>query len=159
METLQIALHRFEMAQFIGAITRFFASQGIPPAMIAPFAGYDEPLEFGPAEERDLAAELLEEGRSLYFPFSDTNTGEAVPCADGQRYRFPVVETDETELNFCAAELESIGFLVAVARDELRIEQAVMSGGALSPAEPADWSGLALDEAMERFIRKFIGEE
>lgn len=157
MRTWQIALSSFQLAKFIRAMNAFFAANQIPPAAVALFQDDDEPLSLGAADGRDLAAELMD-GRKLYFPFSDTNTGEAVSCADGRRYRLPVAETDETELSFCAAEWESVGFLVAVSQGEVRLEKVALAGGELLPADDPEWLATDLAESMTRFIQTFIAE-
>lgn len=104
-------------------------------------------------DERDYLAELKEEGKMLYFTFSNTNVGDPINCADGKEY-----EIDE-DSDFCLGEADTVGYLIRYDNGDLIINSAVNASGAcVAPPPSIDLEADCdvFDEPMAKFIRKFI---
>jgi hypothetical protein len=160
MKELKMRVTDFDLAGFIDELVGFLEMNGLSKTAIAWLSDYEDIPEAGPDwPDRNYRKELQREGRILYFPFSDINTGEPVCCADGHEYLLPVLEPSESELAFCAGEIESVGLLVRIIGDEIEIVPALLQSGRIwmaSAAEGLEESRLAgaITEFVESFIKK-----
>jgi hypothetical protein len=64
-------------------------------------------------------SELINENKLLFFPFSGTNVGEPIPCADGNEYEISDGDDnedgeEESEAGFTFGELDCVGYLARV---------------------------------------------
>lgn len=98
---------------------------------------------------------VLSDGQRLYFPFSFTNIGEPIECADGN-----VVELDDkgnSEIGL--GDSDTVGFLLKLEEDSFMIETAAHSGGCCAPPH-GDYVEAGncgeFDKPMEGFIGAFI---
>jgi hypothetical protein len=147
----------FEKFNFNGFVKEMlvFASEIMNPAYSVAwvyesgdFPEYDEDKE-----DRDYITELKEEGKCLYFTFSNVNIGDPINCADGNEY-----EIDE-DSDFCIGDVDTVGYLLQYKDGDLIINSAINAGGACTAPPPSVDIVLDCDvfnEPMERFIRKFI---
>ena len=104
-------------------------------------------------EKRYYIFELKEEGKMLYFTFSNTNIGEPINCADGQEY-----EIDE-ESDFYIGEGDTVGYLMYYKNGDLIINSAVDAAGACTAPPPSldiELNCDVFDKPMEKFIQGFI---
>ncbi|MGV8984380.1 hypothetical protein [Clostridium sp.] len=104
-------------------------------------------------EERDYISELKDEGKLLYFTFSNTNIGEPINCADGEEY-----EIDE-DSNFCLGDADTVGYLLQYKNGDLIINSAVNAAGACTATPPSldiELNCDVVDKPMEEFIQGFI---
>ncbi len=160
MDELRMRAVEFDLAGFIDELVGFLEMNGLSKTAIAWLSDYEDIPEAGPDwPDRNYWKELEREGRILYFPFSDINIGEPVCCADGHEYLLPVLEPSESELAFCAGEIESVGLLVRIAGDEIEIVPALLQSGRVimaAAAEELAESRLArgITEFIESFIKK-----
>jgi hypothetical protein len=99
MDQRRVALTRFDFDAFTAAILAFLRTQGFeevdPSYAIVTVAHPGDVPEYGPPEGRDTFAEELAAGRWLFYPFSTSNIGAGVACADGRQRLLP---DDEEEV-------------------------------------------------------------
>lgn len=145
MKEFKISLNQYDLTRFIGEIYEFMDRNDISPSMVACFSEEDEPAEVGKID-RDSVGELLLQGKIIFLPFSDINTGEPIPCADGKQYSIALPNDLDEEVAISADPVESVGFLVQVESGEVIICGAVFSGGEYYPIEGAE-----MDEDLKEF--------
>lgn len=159
MEEIRIPLIKFDLSRFIDGIFNFMSRNEISPSTIACFS------QEGAAEEvrvdeinQDSVREWLFQGRVLFLPFSDINTGDPIPCADGMRYALSVPGDLDEEVAVSIEIIETVGFLVRVEQDEVIICGAVFSGGEYYPIEGAamDEDLKEFSEPMDNFVKRFM---
>ncbi len=158
MIKLTFDTYRFQLELFLQHLADFYELQQLSEAAVVRFFGYDEPSEWISEITPQECAEKLRNGEMLYFPFSDFNIGVPVACADGGAYDLPVVEEDESEMAFCATELESLGYIIQMNAEQVTVHAAVLVGGELSLIEDTPvFDANPLAEPMEQYIRQFVG--
>lgn len=147
MEEIRIPLNKFNLARFIGEIFDFMCRNEIFPSAIVCLSdeGTAEEVKVGKTDQ-DSVREWLFLGRVLFLPFSDINTGDPIPCADGMRYSLSIPGELDEEVAISVEIIETVGFLVRVEQDEVTICGAVFSGGEYYPIE-----GAAMDEDLKEF--------
>ncbi|HEY8889651.1 MAG TPA: hypothetical protein VIM70_05315 [Clostridium sp.] len=112
------------------------------------FPGYDVDKK-----ERDYQMELKEEGKMLYFYFSDVDSGDPINCANGKKY------TLDKYSNFSLSVSTTIGYLLKYKDGEIIINSAMNSGEpSLGPLPSIDLYDDCdvFDEPMGKYIKKFI---
>ena len=148
--------NRFQLELFLQSMADFYDLQQLTEAAIVQFFGYDEPSEWISSITPQECAEKLRNGEMLYFPFSDINIGAPVACADGRSYDLPIIEEDETEMAFCASEIESIGYIIQMGADHVMVHAAALISGELLLIEDTPIiEDNPLAEPMEHYIRQF----
>jgi hypothetical protein len=108
--------------------------------------------EWGPEKGRMTFLDDLQHGKLLFFPFTDTNVGDPIPCADGKKRSI-----DEGS-DFAMGDVDCVGFLVGLSKSNYTIDAAIHAGGACpGPAPSVDVRNCGVfDEPMDAFIRRFI---
>jgi hypothetical protein len=122
-------LNTFDLTGFIGRTVNFVRELGTGnPAPITAIPVVEgnglTPNLYENATDRTLHDELVKENKAIYFPFSSSNTGHPVLCADGRKYSVPKPE-DKEKLESGALTMdstESVGFIVKVSDKELSIQ-------------------------------------
>lgn len=103
--------------------------------------------------DRSSLLEALNQGKALFFMFTNTNTGDSINCVDGEGY-----EIDE-ESDFCLGDADCVGYLLQIKNGVLTINSAVNSGGACTfppPSLDIEINCDVFDKPMEKFIKRFI---
>jgi hypothetical protein len=102
-------------------------------------------------ERRNLEAELIENGRLVFFPFHEPITGDEVKCLDGSVY---VEDEDDRQLDI--VESDAYGYLVEVREGQITIRGALYDGSSGPvPTVVQDECGV-FDERMEAYVQRFI---
>ena len=156
MKQRKIAISDFDFEVFTKAMLNFLkkeVSQDVHPSYA--IVKIDAPggmPEFGPEDGRSNFLEELEVGHLLFFPFSSSNVGEPVQCADDQSR-----EIDD-DSDFIIGEVDCVGFLIQLKDNVLYIDSAIHAGGACpGPSPSVDIENCDVFEAgMETFIDRFI---
>jgi len=157
MKELLLSTNQFQFEQFASDILKFLARRGYedidPSSAIARTKSLDDIPEFGSESGRDNFLEELNQGYYLFFPFSDSDVGEPIRCADGEEY-----EIDE-ESDFSLGEVACVGFLLKIEGDRIRINSAVHDcGGCPLPPSVEIRHCDVFDSPMNDFIHRYIGE-
>lgn len=159
MEEIRIPLNKFDLPRFIGEIFNFMSRNEISPSTIACFSdeGAAEEVKEGEIDQ-DSVREWLLLGKVLFLPFSDINTGDPIPCADGMRHSLSVPGDLDEEVAISVEIIETVGFLVRVEQEEVIICGAVFSGGEYYPIEGAamDKDLKEFGEPMDNFVKGFM---
>jgi hypothetical protein len=154
MNEIRLSFEKFRFNEFVEKMLEF-AGEVMDPAYAVPWVhGVGDIPEYDEdKEERDFLTELKEEGKHLYFNFSNSNIGEPINCADGKEY-----EIDE-DSNFCLGEADSVGYLLQYQEGEIIINSALNAAGACVAPPPSidlEKDCDVFDKPMEKFIKKFI---
>ena len=143
-----IFLEEFDSAGFVKSTIAFLqklVAEGTDPLSGIPIMEEDGTVP-GWAEHipgRDILRELTHEGKTLFFPFSDSYVGEPILCADGKYYKFTEADEseeasetstgedmDDDEFEFCMGETDSVGFVLHVDEErKLHIRKGILFGG------------------------------
>lgn len=159
MREIRSILSEFDLSDFIGEIFNFLSRKEMPFTLVACFSesGVVEELDAGTITA-DSVKELLFRGKILFLPFSDINTGDPVPCADGNHYLLSTPNDLDEEVAISAEPVELIGFLLKIEQEKVIIEAATFSGGEYYPVEGVemeeDWKELS--EPMSLFVERFM---
>lgn len=154
MKEIRLSFEKFMFNEFVEKMFEFAceimeSSYAVPWVYkVGDIPEYDEEKD-----ERDYVTELKEEGKQLYFAFSNINIGDPINCADGKEY-----EIDE-ESRFCLGDTDTVGYLLKYHDGELIINSAVNAGGACVAPPPSidlEKDCDVFDKPMEKFIKKFI---
>jgi hypothetical protein len=159
MEEKSITIDNFKLPQFIGSILEFLKTQVSkdfhPSWAIVSVSGPGEVPEYGPEDgNRDIESELINENKILFFPFSSSNVGEPIPCADRKSYM--IDEDSEFSLGYT----DCAGYLFKYKGGSLIINSAVHAGGAcIAPppsvdiVEDCDVFELPMIEFLNKYIK------
>jgi|LSQX01.3.fsa_nt_gb hypothetical protein len=174
MREYVIRLEDYDLLGFIDAMIAFartIVSEELEPTStifeVFPDKKVKWDLEEGP---RDVKTELLEEQKTLFFPFTNVGVDDWVRCADGNEYCKSYFDyEDELDEELSEAEIEAlefhlgdtelIGYLVRVQDGRLTIKPALFSSGMCmppcSPSADEDVKLGVLSKPMEMFVKKF----
>jgi len=156
MKELRVSFEKFDFNGFVHEMYEF-ACEIMEPSYAFPwvYKSGDMPEYDEDKDERNLFYELKDEGKQLYFAFSNVGIEESINCADGKEY-----EIDE-DSDFGLGEA-TVGYLLKFKDGELIINSAMdCAGGCMVPppsiniVEDCD----VFDEPMERFINMFINKQ
>lgn len=168
MDEILIPLNEFDLPGFIGRIVSFIGQLGRGnPAPITAIPVVEDngltPNLYEHAADRTPHDELLKENKTLYFPFSSSNTGEPVLCADGRKYN--VLEPEDKEKYELALltmdTTETVGFLVRIVDNKVSIQFAKQFiGNADGPASVEVLKHVGqFEDGMKAFLEAFISGE
>lgn len=165
MNEIRVPLNQFRLPRFLDAILTFvgqyIVEDGDPVIALA-----DEChcLDYDGAEDSTYEA-LLDEGKTLFCPFSTANDGDSIPCADGQAYLLDEEEFDEDDLEveeetFWYGEESFLGLLVKKDGPDLVFQPAQFSMGMCTPpmpdsADPISDCGI-FEQPITIFIKRFV---
>lgn len=173
MKEIKVDFKKFDYGKFEQDMLNF-AEEIVDPHYavawiedIGDAANYDSQDE----SERNYLDELQKDGKLLYFSFSDTNVGEPISCANGERYLLNADEFDQNEedddeyksvhisySDFGIGEGDTIGYLLKLNNGILTINSAYNFGGACTAPPPSiTIEGCDIfDKPMEEYIRRYI---
>lgn len=165
MDEVKMPLNTFDLTGFIGRTVNFVRELGAGnPAPITAIPVVEKngltPDLYESATDRTLHDELVKENKAIYFPFSSSNTGEPVLCANGKEYSVPKPEGkhkyESTEHTLDST--ETVGFIFKVSGDQLSIQFAKhFIGNADGPASVEILEHVGEFEApMMAFLETFI---
>lgn len=147
MREFRIAQNKFDLTGFIDQIFDFMRWDDISSRIVACFAKDGAVTEWEVNEtSRDSVLEFLFQGKIVFLPFSDINTGEPIRCADGNQYSLSDSSDLDEEVAISPEQVESIGYLVQVEQEEVIICGAVLKGG-----EYHEIDGVEMDEDLKEF--------
>ena len=172
-----IPLSQFDLASLIEATVAYLnkrVTEGTDPLSGIPIVEANGQVP-GWAEAqpgRNLLAELTQQGKTLFIPFSDSNTGGPIYCADGQYYEFEepdedgcedLTELEESDLDTMEAdvymgEADGAGFIVSLdAAQNLHIQNGMLFGGDCMCQPSVEMAGVPLIfvDGMKSFIARF----
>ncbi|MDP4145279.1 MAG: hypothetical protein Q8936_12485 [Bacillota bacterium] len=165
MDEIKIPLNNFDLTGFIGRIVSFESELGTgnpAPLTVIPVveANGSTPNLYEQAVDRIPHDELVKEGKTLYFPFSSSNTGDPVLCVDGRKHYVPKSEDRERyeSSTLTMSPTETVGFLVRVSGNQVIIQFAKqISGYSVTSAsvQPLKQAG-DFEDGMKAFIQSFI---
>jgi hypothetical protein len=174
VKPIKVNYDRFDLDRFVGEIMDWFSDgvvETVEPTAMVPWVVKGR-AHYGKEDEpRDLIAELTVEGKTLMLPFSSSNCGDPIRCADGCAYEFEdaddedewddsdeeQAETDESSLYF--GETDSLGYLVSLEGSDIVIRSGVLSFGLMCFLAPSADEVLdcgVFDQPMYDFVNKFI---
>ena len=158
MKEKKVNLEKFDLQSFTSATLKFLTTQvseEVDPsfAIVTVTAPGGIP-EFGPEKGRSNFLEELKSGLLLFFPFSSSNVGDPIPCADGNSYE---IDSD-LDSDFTLGDTDCVGFLLSLKDNTLHINSACHAGGCcVAPPPSVDIESCDIfDAPMEQFICKFI---
>ena len=156
MKRITVPREEFDFAGFTRAILRFL-QKNVPNWIPSSYgvARVEHPggiPEDGPGTGPDDFIAELRTGSLLFFPFSASNVGEPIPCADGRSRKLP------EDAEFVIGEVDCVGYLVKLTRSRFQIDSAIHAGGACpAPPPSVDVADCGIfDVPMENFVRKFV---
>ena len=174
----KIPVSQFDLSAFIQAVTSYLqkrVAEGMDPLAAIPAVENGGRIP-GWAEEqpgRNLLDELTKQGKMLFFPFSESNVGLPIFCADGQHYEFEEpdeadeevpdltdADWEEVEAEECMGETDAVGYMISLdeTQKNLHIRSGMLyGGGCMCPpsAEAVEKIPSIFVEPMEAFISKF----
>lgn len=167
MKELKVTTNEFDLDQFIEEILNFTETMVWDVDPTFPIVWVEKQgsaAKFGPEEGgRDLEVELLEDRKILSFPFSSSNVGELIPCADGNEYELPDYdecgeEESEEVGEFCLGDCDCVGYLIEYTNGELVINSAIHAGGGCMspPTVHVEADCNVFDGPMTEFIWRFV---
>lgn len=153
MEIEKAKLHFDEFTREILAFLKTQVSEEVHPSFA--IVKVDEPghvPQYGPEEGHSNFLEELEAGWQVFFPFSSSNVGEPIECADGKARAID----DESDIGL--GEVDCVGFLVKIENGSFVINSAIHAGGSCTfPPPSVDISDCnVFDVPMEAFLGSFI---
>ena len=159
MEQMSVPINDFNLTEFIDEILNFNKTVisrefdlSYVIAEVPKIGGV--PKYITGSKDYNFKSKLTEEGKRLFFPFSATNVGEEIPCADGETY-----EIDYEESDLCFGEVDCIGYLVEIRHEKIVIGSAISYGGsciAPPPSVELQKECDVFEEPMRMFLWKFI---
>jgi hypothetical protein len=159
MSEIKINFEQFDLMGFIKVIFDFLRLMKISPEAVVYFSEDGDPLELeGDRINQDYIQELLFQGKILFFPFSDINVGEPIPCADGGQYLISDSDGFDEEVAVSVNGIESVGFLVQVEQEMITICPAVFRGGEYETINATEMEGelKEFSEPMDKFVFGFV---
>ena len=156
MQEIILPRDKFQFDKFSKRILRYLrkqVSEEVDPSYA--IVAVSEPggvPRFGPEEGRENFLKELESGLKLFFPFSDSDIGEPIECADGRS------RTIKENSDFRLGETSCVGFLIQLKDKKFIINSAINAGrGCPGGTESVDIAECDIfDAAMEKFIRQFV---
>lgn len=131
LDKIKMPLEKFDLTGFVGRIVNFVRELGTGnPAPITAIPVVERngltPHLYENATDRTLHDELVKEHKAIYFPFSSSNTGNPVLCANGSKYTVPKSENEEGH-GLAVATLtldttETVGFIVKASGKDITIQ-------------------------------------
>lgn len=163
MKEIRYYLDEFKLKAFINESISFLKEEGIggdnPISAISVVYDDGSTSNFDDSiAEKDLVKELVNEKKSLYFHFTNTNIEESMLCADGNEYIINSSdEEEELENTFLLGYMETAGFLVQVIGDYITINIAkyFIGGCMLPPCVNIVEEEGEFGTSMRDFINKF----
>ena len=154
MKQKKITMDKFDLAGFTKVIVDFLDGEGTNPSYsIMTVAAPGCVPEYGPDEGMPNFLQELEAGHLLFFPFSMSNVGDPVPCADGQSRQID----DDDNSDFCIGDIDCVGFLLQLKKGIFYIDSAVNAGGGCTWSPSVDIQNCdVFDSGMEAFIDRFL---
>ena len=156
MKELIVKKERFDFDSFTKATLEFLSmiisDKVHPSTAITRVESLDDIPEWGPEKGRSNFLNELTEGYFLFFPFTATNVGEPIDCANGKSYEID----DDTECNL--SEVDTDGFLVKLEKGNFIINSAFQAGGGQFPPYFEITDCGVFDKPMKRFVNKFVGK-
>lgn len=147
MREFRVARNEFDLTDFIDKIFDFMRQDDISSRIVASFSENGVVTEWEVEEiNRDSVVDILFQGKIVFLPFSDINTGEPIRCADGNQYSLSDPSDLDEEVAISPELVEAIGFLVQVEQEEVIICGAVLKGG-----EYYEIDGVEMDEELKEF--------
>lgn len=154
MKELVVANDSFQFNSFTDAILKFLprviSHEIHPSSAITRVESLDDIPEWGPEKGRSNFLNELTEGYCLFFPFTATNVGEPIACANGKSYDID----EDTECNLSEADCD--GFLVKLEKGNFVINSAFQAGGGHSSPYIEITDCGVFDRPMKRFVNKFV---
>ena len=156
MKEKTVDLEKFDLHSFISTILKFLSNQvseTVDPsfAIVTVNAPGGIP-EFGPEKGRSNFLEELKSGLHLFFPFSSSNDGDPIPCADENSYKL------DSEADLTLGYTDCVGFLLSLNGNTLHINSACHAAGCcIAPPPSVDIEDCDIfDDPMDEFICQFI---
>ena len=184
MKEMKMPVQKFDVEGFVTDILKFLKSQEIggdePDVVIAEVEEDGSTPDWGESiPNRNIIRELLEEEKALFFTFSNTNSGEPIPCADGKTYQIDYdeedcdevdegnEETDEAEeeeddsaeYSLGLGEGEVVGYVLKVSQGELSIQTVVHGPGMMcfdAPSVEEIEDAGPFEQGMTEYLKRFI---
>ncbi len=140
MREIRVAIDAYNLDAFIRETLNFLElifQHEVDPSFAVAWVDEHEP-EYGPEDvRRDHVAELEDERKVLFFPFSASNEGGPILCADGEEYvpddwyagEYGLDELDDEAAGFLFGASECLGYLIMVEDGQYVFNSAVHSGG------------------------------
>jgi len=130
MGELKTELSSFDLTGFIDKIFDFMRRNEISLSGIVYFSEDGDLVELDVEEiNQDSILNYLSEGKIVFMPFSDINVGDPIPCADGNQYLISDSSDLDEEVAIPVEQVESVGYLLQVEAETLKISPAVLKGG------------------------------
>ena len=165
MIEMKIPVQKFDVKGFAADILRFLKEEGIggetPETVIAEVMEDGSTPYWGDSiPNRDILHELLEEGKALFFTFSNTNVGEPIMCADGKSIQLDEEDDEDAEESqFYIGESEVVGFVLQVLEGDLTIQTVVHGPGAECSQAPSveeiEDAG-PFEQGMTEYLNRFM---
>ena len=178
MKEIIVSLHQFSLKEFVEDIIRFHIEEGIgdpDPRCVIPVVNEKG---FTPAwgddiPDRDIISELVSQGKKIFFPFSNVNIGDPIPCADGISYimssdededegedeQLVASSEDEESFAFGMGDTDVVGFLMQHDGEMLTIQLGVHGPGCFcgqAPSVTIIEDAAPFETGMRDYLKKFI---
>lgn len=154
MKTLKTTVQQFDLKQYLDDAKEFTTWHLDPDYKITWVEELGGTPESGPIE---VALEKLEEGKFVFVPFSSNNVGKGIKLADGGFLK--PSKNEKEDWGFYVSDVDSIGYVIQLAGDDLIIQTALNAGSTNSAPPPSiramEEVGV-LDRQMENYIRKYL---
>ena len=164
MQQMKIEIQKFEIEGFYEDIKKFARTQMNPDLDVTAYLCVVNERGITPdfAEEdpsRDVLDEIINQGKTIFFPFSGPGCEPSIPCADGKSYyEYDEDEEDEDNDGSGLGESDVTGFIVRVADGIIFIDARIHFGGGCGmPPSVCTTDDLGLfDEAMDEYLKRFV---
>jgi hypothetical protein len=160
MQEVRVPINKFDAKGFTNDIIRFLKvevlSDGADPiSEICVVTDKGLTPDWGEkVPGRDIIRELVEEGKTLFFPFSNVGCSDPIVCANGKEY-----DLDDEEYDLGESDL--VGYLLKVTNGIVSIRQAIHLGGGCPVPPPSveviETAG-PFEQGMSIYIKKYINK-
>ncbi|NLN15769.1 MAG: hypothetical protein GX182_00415 [Firmicutes bacterium] len=143
-------LEDYDLVGFVDALISFartIVSEELEPTSTIVEVFRDKKVRWDPEEgPRDVKTELLDQQKTLFFPFTNVGVDDLVRCADGDEYWKSYLDEDQLDEELSEAGLEALechlgetemlGYLAKVQDGKLIIKPALFYSGMCVPPFP-----------------------
>lgn len=181
MQETKIEFENFDFHHFVDSMFDFAPKVLSDPEYFVQWVkeSKDEPNDLENCLDHNVLLKALEDGKCLFFSFSDVNFGEPIRCANGKAYLLLdddyvnendedendedeyeiIVAEDYNDSDFCFGDVDCLGYLLEKKGDQLIINTAINAGGCCpgpGPSIDIKEDCYIFDQPMKEFIQGFI---
>ena len=155
MKEIRVPIEKFNFNKFVDDYIKFAPEVVNTDYAVAIIEKSGDAPEFvDDFEDKKELLNLLNQGKALFFMFSDVNVGQGdIACADGNE-----VEIDEDSDFNLIGEVDCVGFLISKKNEEFIIKSAIHYGGSFPGSKESidiETDCDIFEAPMQKYIESF----